>query len=564
MAEHEYTGAPRKHLTYPDRTMFQMIEEVSLQYPDAPAFEFYRKKTTYREFLARIERAACALYSLGAREGTRVTLCLPNIPQALDAFYAVSRLGSTANMIHPLSSEEEIAWYLTISESPLIITVDMFCEKVREALKGVPHPVRILVVRIQDELPALLKLPYILRSGRPYLKYPSGDNELLWSRVLKDRGNTVLPETEYDPGRTAAILYSGGTSGKPKGVCLTDLNFNACAMGARESIGTALGPGNTMLSCMPMFHGFGLGINIHTILIHGACCILMPSFNIKTYADMMISRKPNFLAGVPTIFDALLRTDRLEKADLGHLMGMFCGGDTLPVELKRRVDAFLKEHGAPIQIREGYGLTECVTASCLTPKDEYREHSIGLPFPDTVYDIVKPGTDESVPRGEEGEIVLKSPTLMQGYLKDPVETAKALRRRSDGDIWLYTGDLGRMDEDGYIYFLQRLKRMIITNGYNVYPSVLEDALNGIELVDSACVIGVKDERRGQRIRAYVVPRPGVSADDGTREIILSRLRKKVAAYALPKEIIFRKELPKTKVGKVAYHILQEEAERESA
>lgn len=559
--ETEYSSAqPLRHLEYPSLTMFQMISRVADHHPDEPAYEFYDLKTSYSRFIHCIEDAARALLAAGIKGGDRVTLCLPNIPQALDAFYAVNRIGATANMIHPLSSEDEIAHYLTVAKSPLIITVDMFYEKVRAALSQVKHPVRIAVVRIQDRLPLHLRALYILRSGRQYLKYPSG-NDILWTDLLKKGVSRKLPEVTYDPSRTAAILYSGGTSGLPKGVCLSDLNFNACGMQAKEFIQQELRPGLSILACMPMFHGFGLGINIHAVLIHGGCCILMPTFNIKTYASMILKKRPNYIAGVPTIFDALLNTDRLKNADLSHLLGMFCGGDTLPVDLKHRVDAFLKEHGAGIQIREGYGLTECVTASCLTPKDVYREHSIGLPFPDTYYDIVKPGTDIACPPGTKGEIVLKGPTLMQGYLDDPEETARTCRRRSDGDVWLYTGDLGYMDEDGYIYFLQRIKRMIITNGYNIYPTVLEDALDSLDEVAMSCVIGVKDPRRGQKVVAYIVLKKGETGDDAMKEQILSRLRKKVAAYALPKEIIFRDELPKTLVGKVAYHVLEEESQR---
>ena len=551
---------PRRHLEYPSLTMYQMVSRAADEHRDEPAYEFYGLKTSYGRLIRLIEEAARGFLAAGIREGNRVTLCLPNIPQAVDAFYAVNRIGAVANMIHPLSSEDEIAYFLTVSESPLIVTLDMFYEKVRAALSQVKHPVRIAVIRIQERLPIPIRIPYFLRAGRSYLKYPSG-NDVLWKDLMKEGSSLTLPDISYDPARTAVILYSGGTTGLPKGVCLTDLNFNACAMQAREFIDEEMRPGLTMLSCMPMFHGFGLGINIHTVLIHGACCILMPTFNIKTYASMLLKKRPNFIAGVPTIFDALLNTDRLKNADLSHLLGMFCGGDTLPVDLKHRVDAFLKEHGASIQIREGYGLTECVTASCLTPKDEYREHSIGLPFPDMYYDIVKPGTDISCPPGTEGEIVLKGPTLMQGYLGNPEETALACRRRGDGDVWLYTGDLGYMDEDGYVYFLQRIKRLIITNGYNVYPTLLEDALNSIDPVAYSCVIGVKDSRRGQKVAAYVVLKEGKKGDDAMREQILSCLKKKVAAYALPKEIIFRDSLPKTLVGKVDCHALEEEAQR---
>ena len=290
----------------------------------------------------------------------------------------------------------------------------------------------------------------------------------------------------------------------------------------------------------------------------------MPTFNGKTYADMLKKKKPNFIAGVPTIFEALLHIPGLDKLDMSFLLGMFCGGDSLSVELKKKIDAFLKAHNAGIQVREGYGLTECVTASCLTPKDEYREGSIGIPFPDTVYGIVKPGTDDFLLPGEEGEIVLKGPTVMLGYLKNPEETERTLRVLSDGDTWLYTGDRGTMDGDGYVYFRQRLKRMIITNGYNVYPSRLENVIDSVPEVAYSCVIGVKDPRRMQRVKAYVVLRDGVEASDAMKEKIMETLRRHVAAYALPRELEFRPELPKTLVGKVDYRTLEAEAEAAQA
>ena len=550
----------RSHLEYPELTMFQMVERIALKYPKWPAYEFYGKRTTYKEFLDRIETAARAFAAAGIKKGDAVTICMPNTPQALDCFYALNRLGAIANMIHPQSARSEVTFYLNLSKSRMILTVDMFYAKVEEALKEVDHPVTILVTRMQDELKPLLAAVFALNNGRKFLKYPDTEQGILWKDFLKKGdAKTALPEHDYDPKRTSVILYSGGTSGLPKGICLSDQNFNACAMQAREAIEQPLEPGLTMLSCMPCFHGFGLGINLHTVLIHGACCILMPNFNGKSYAKMLIKKKPNFIAGVPTIFEALLHIPSLEGADLSCLKGMFCGGDSLSVELKRKVDAFLKEHNASIQVREGYGLTECVTASCLTPKDTYRERSIGLPFPDTTYCIVKPGTDEMVANGEEGEIILTGPSVMLGYLDNPEETASTLRVLSDGRTWLYTGDLGYMDDDGYVYYRQRIKRMIITNGYNVYPGQVENVIDGCPEVSYSCVIGVKDPRRMQRVKAYVVLKDGVKADEACKSRIMRQLRQHVAKYALPREIEFRAELPKTLVGKVAYRLLEEEA-----
>ena len=550
----------KDHLEYPRRTMFQMIERMAEEFPNEPAYEFYGRRTSYAAFVRRIERAARAFLAAGIRPGDAVTICMPNTPQALDCFYALNRIGAVANMIHPLSAPTEIVYYLTVSESRMILTVDLFYEKVAAALADVPQPVTILTARMQEELPPHLAALYVLKKGRDYLRFPEAPH-ILWRRFLRggDAG-IALPEPVFDEKRTAVILYSGGTSGMPKGICLSDLNFNACAMQAREAIGVEFCTGLRMLSCMPMFHGFGLGINLHTVLIHGACCILMPTFTDKSYADMILKKHPHFIAGVPTIFEALLHMPQLEHADLSFLLGMFCGGDSLSAELKKKIDAFLAGHNAGIQVREGYGLTECVTASCLTPKDVFREGSIGIPFPDTYYAIVRPGTDEQLPPGEEGEIILRGPTVMLGYLKNAEETAQTLRRLADGNVWLYTGDLGTMDGDGYVYFRQRIKRMIITNGYNVYPSQIENALDACPEVEYSCVIGVKDPRRMQKVKAFIVPAPGVAPDGNTEKAIMEQLRRHIAAYALPREIEFRESLPKTLVGKVAYRLLEQEEE----
>ena len=553
----------REHLEYPDATMFEMVERASKQFPDEPAYEFYGRKTSYRAFVQNIERCARAFIAAGIKPGDAVTLCLPNIPQCLECFYALNRIGAVANMVHPLSAKNEITFYLTISDSKAIVTADMFYETVKAAVAGTGRDILTVVTRMQDELSAPLGLVYTLKKGREYLKYPDTKNGILYKRFLKGGGSIRLPDIGFEKYRTAVILYSGGTSGTPKGICLTDLNFNACAMQAREAIGMEFKNGYKMLSCMPMFHGFGLGMNIHTVLIHGACCVLLPTFTKQSYAKALIKKKPNFIAGVPTIFEALLHIDALDGADLSFLKGMFCGGDSLSVELKKSIDKFLREHNAGIQVREGYGLTECVTASCLTPRDEYRERSIGIPFPDTYYQIVSPGTDDVLLPGEEGEIILRGPTVMTGYLKNEEETANTLRKLSDGNIWLYTGDLGYMDADGYVYFRQRIKRMIITNGYNVYPSQIENILDGMDEISYSCVIGVKDRRRMHRVRAYIVPVDGVKESEELKKKITDELSQHVAAYAMPREIIFRDELPKTLVGKVAYRLLEEEADKKA-
>ncbi len=275
---------------------------------------------------------------------------------------------------------------------------------------------------------------------------------------------------------------------------------------------------------------------------------------------MLKQYKPNLIAGVPTLFEALLRMDDAKDLDLSQIAGMFSGGDSLSAELKDKVDVFLKEHGSTEQIREGYGTTECVTASCLTPRFFFKRGSIGIPFPDTYYKICTPYTQDEVPYGTVGEICLSGPSVMSGYMDNPKETALALQEHEDGLIWLHTGDLGTMDEEGFIYFKQRLKRMIVTSGYNVYPSQVENVIDSHPDVHISTVIGVKDDYKMQKVKAFVVPKPGVEPTPQLESSILDYCSKRLAHYAMPKEIEFRKELPHTLVGKVAYTVLEREEE----
>ena len=548
-------------LEYPEKTMYQMLSDTAQQYPKSPAYTFMGKKASYSALLQRIDAAARGLLAMGIRKGDRVTICLPNTPQALDCFYALNRLGAIPNMIHPLSAAKEIAFYLNVSKSKAILTLDQFYQKVAGILPELENPTAIFIAKIADELPFPLNLVYPrTKSGRHPLPKTG---YTLWTQVLAAGADILeLPADKGTAGDCAAILYSGGTTGFTKGIRLSNRNFNALGLQTIAASGYGRIAGMKMLSIMPNFHGFGLGVGIHTALIGGAACILVPQFSVKIYADTLKKQKPNLIPGVPTLFEALLRAEDLDGVDLSFLKGIFSGGDSLSPELKRKVDAFLKEHNCTEQIREGYGTTECVAASCLTPKAYARTGSIGVPFPDTFYKTVIPGTTEECDPNTDGEICVCGPTVMLGYMDDPEETAQALRTHSDGRIWLHTGDLGYMDADGFVYFRQRIKRMIVTSGYNVYPSQLENIIDGHEKVLLSCVIGIKDAYRGQKIKAYVVPMPGIMPDEALKQELLAYCAQHIAKYALPREMEFRTELPKTPVGKVAYRVLEEEAAAE--
>mgnify|MGYP004467916049 FL=1 len=557
----KYYGNTPASLEYPHKTMYEMVEAAAKRHPNHVAYVFMGKKTTYTEFMKRIQAAAQGLYKMGIRKGDKVTICMANTPQALDCFYALNRIGAIPNMIHPLSASQEIAFYLNFSKSKAILTLDQFYYKVAEILPQLENPTEILIARVVDELPAPLSALYPLtKSARAVKKLPKA-GYTLWYDMVRAGKNTRLPAQKSRYDSCGAILYSGGTTGTTKGIMLSNLNFNALALQTIAASGFSMEEISNMkmLAVMPVFHGFGLGIGIHTPLVAGGTCILIPQFNVKVYAKTLMKQKPNLIPGVPTLFEALLRTEDLEGADLSFLKGIFSGGDSLSPELKKKVDAFLREHNCSEQIREGYGTTECVTASCLTPKDYARQGSIGVPFPDTYYKIVEPGTTNEVGPNIEGEICISGPTVMLGYMDNPYETANTLRRHYDGRIWLHTGDLGHMDQDGFVYFRQRIKRMIVTSGYNVYPSQLENIIDANDKVLLSCVIGVKDPYRVQRVKAYVVPMPGVEPSEALKQEILDYCSGRIAKYAMPREIEFRKELPKTLVGKVAYRVLEEEA-----
>ena len=557
----KYYGATPASLEYPHKTMYEMIASAAKRKPDHVAYIFMGKKTTYSEFMKRIDAAAKGLYKMGIRKGDKVTICMANTPQALDCFYALNRIGAIPNMIHPLSAAQEIAFYLNFSRSKAILTLDQFYEKVASIQPQLENPTKILIAKVADELPIPLNMLYpMTKAARAVKKLPK-TGCTLWYDMVRAGKNVKLPPISNRYDECGAILYSGGTTGTTKGIMLSNLNFNALGLQTIAASGFTMDEISDMkmLSVMPVFHGFGLGIGIHTALIAGGTCILIPQFNVKIYAETLVKQTPNLIPGVPTLFEALLRAENLEGADLSFLKGIFSGGDSLSPELKRKVDAFLKDHGCTEQIREGYGTTECVTASCLTPKDYARQGSIGVPFPDTFYKIVEPGTTNEVEANTEGEICISGPTVMLGYMDNPEETKQTLRRHYDGRIWLHTGDLGHMDQDGFVYFRQRIKRMIITSGYNVYPSQLENIIDGHEKVLLSCVIGVKDPYRVQKVKAYVVPMPGVEPTEELKKEILDYCSGRIAKYAMPREIEFRKELPKTLVGKVAYRVLEEEA-----
>ena len=544
-------GDVKFNLDYSDKTMSGAVLETARNNPDFPALAFMGRKISFSELANTIDVVARAFYNMGIRKGDRVMVCMPNVPQAVYCLYALNRIGAVASMVHPLSAVGEIVYYLNEVNCDYALTLDQFYAKFLEV--RAQRPIKKLVITsISDELPALKSVAYKLMTERKFPKIRKSEDTLLWKDFISGASNvTDAYVADKDINTEAVVLFSGGTTGVTKGIMLSDLSFNALAKQTVEMSHETVRH-SKMLAAMPVFHGFGLGVCIHTMMYEGGTAILVPRFNVKSYAELIKKNRPNFIAGVPTLFEAIARNAYLDGVDLSCLRGVFSGGDCLSIELKKKFDKFLAEHNAGIRIREGYGTTECVTASCLTPYNKEKEGSIGLPYPDTYYKICAVGTCDEVPYGTEGEICLSGPTVMLGYINHEEENVTTLRKHADGQIWLHTGDLGLMDDEGFIYFRQRIKRMIITSGYNVYPSQIENVIDAHPAVRMSCVIGVDDSYKMQKVKAFVVLNEGYSESAELKDSIMAHCRKHVAKYAMPYEIEVRDSLPTTLVGKVAY------------
>jgi len=546
----KFYGDIPKHLDYPDTSMYGAIKASAEKYPDYPAYSFMGKKCPYKNLSHDIDRFADVLSDLGLKKNDVVTICLPNIPQAVISFYAVNKLGAIGSMIHPLSGPKEIEFYANESRSTWAITLDAFNPRFMEAIDKTPIN-KIILCKLGDYLSPVKKFLFNITKGRKIAKVPQDNRIYWWKEINKKENIPHINEAEKDINEPAVILYSGGTTGQPKGILLSNRNFNALGMQIQAQ-GGPIAPTEVMLAILPMFHGFGLGCCIHAILISGGESELIPKFSPESLADMIIKIKPQYLAGVPTLYEALANNPKMKKAQLSSFKGIFVGGDKLPQSTKDKFEALLKSQGSNLPLLEGYGLTESVTAAVVMPKKHFRRNSIGIPMPDMLAKVVRLNTTEEANPNEEGEICLAGPTLMIGYLNRKEETDQVIRVHDDGIRWLHTGDIGKMDEDGYLYFIQRLKRIIKVSGITVYPSQIEDVINSHPTVELSCVIGVPDEYSIERVKAYIILKDEKMNTEENKKSIIEHCKKNLMSHSCPKEIEFRKSFPTTRAGKIAY------------
>ncbi|MHB8910894.1 MAG: AMP-binding protein [Syntrophales bacterium] len=549
-----FYGDIPEHIDYPRVTMYEALMQTVARCPDDMAYDFFGTTATYRQFGEEIDRCADALAALGMKKGDRITISMPTCPQGIISFYAANKLGVVASMIHPLSPAKEIEFYLKTAKSRFALTLDAFYRKFKE-VQAATGLKTLILARIPDYLPLVKKIGFNLTKGRKIPPVPA-DPLVRWWSDLMTGSYPKAPKAPMDTDEMAVILYSGGTTGVPKGIMLS--NYNFISEGMMVASWGSMGGGDSILAILPIFHGFGLGVCVNAVFMGGGKSILVPQFTPEIVADLVKKKRPSLVVGVPTLFEALGNNPVFKKADLSCLKATFSGADTLPRPVKERFEAAVKEQGGGVQLLEGYGLTEAVTAVMATPLSQYREGSVGIPFPDMLAEIVTLGTTEEAPVGEEGEICLNGPAVMLGYLDQPEETAQTLRTHADGRLWLHTGDIGTMDADGFFYFKLRQKRMIKSSGMNVYPAQVEEVLYKHPAVAKACVIGVPDEKQVQRVKAFVVLKDPAKASPETEAALIAHCQEHLIRWSCPREIEFRNDLPCTLVGKVAFNTLEQQ------
>lgn len=552
-AKYSYIDKMPKDIEYFDGGMYDVVYESSCKWPHNIALQYFDTEITYKEMIKKINKVAAALKAIGAEKGDRISVCMPNTPEAIYMFYAINEIGAVANMIHPLSSEKEIEDYVNQAHSNIILCIDISYPKVEAIIKNTELE-QVIVVSPTRSMATIVRVIYKLTKGRKnHIK--KSQNIITWDKfLLKSNKYIGNPHARVNPSDEAAIMYSGGTTGKPKGIMLTNLNFNAQALGAKYLVPELFKSEYSFMAFLPNFHAFGLGCCIHMPLYNGARSFLIPQFNPKKFKSYITKYKVSILVGVPTVFEYLTKI-KFKKDALKNVKYVVSGGDMISMSSKELINDFLKAHGSKAKIENGYGLTEASGGFIFSPPKVAEDpDAIGYPLPDNEVIIMDLKTKKPAKLGSDGEILVRGLSVMKGYVGKPKETAEAFIVVG-GKKYLRTGDIGYADDKGVIHFRSRLKRMIISNGYNIYPANIEDVTLKCKKVAACAAVGREDKLRGEKVVVFVVANPDTS-ERAIKKELNNIYKKHLAKYEIPREIRFLPELPKTKLAKVDFKALE--------
>ena len=537
---------------YPDVTMHHYLDEAATKYPEKVSMIFVDKKITYKKFREDVLKLAHALQDLGVKKGDRVSVFMPNCPQAVISCFAVLKAGGIAVESNPIYVERELEHQLTDAGAETVITLDMkmLYPKVK-AIREKANVKTVIVSNLKEYLPFPKNVLYPVAKRKDLVKVKREEGVYFFQELLKQYPPTDV-KVDVSPDDCAVLMSTGGTTGVPKGVMLTHRNLVSNCVQAIKWLYKAEEANEVIMAALPIFHSFGHTCCMNYAVYAACALILIPDpRNTKDILRNVEKHKATMVPGVPAMYVNMVNHPRLKDYDISSIKYCFSGAAPMPVEV---LEEFERLTGGIIL--EGFGMTETAPVTHINPMSGQRKvGSIGMPIPDTLAKVVDVETGEKeMPVGEIGELIVKGPQIMKGYWEKQEETQKVLR-----DGWMYTGDLATMDEDGFFYIVGRKKDMIISSGFNVYPREIEEILYEHPKVKEASVIGIPHEKRGEAVKAFIVLADGETAAE--KEII-QYCRENLAAYKVPAVVEFREKLPKTMIGKVLRRKLREEEQNQ--
>lgn len=541
--------------TLPALSAFEYVCQRSKNHLNDTALEYYGRKFAYADLIVNVKKTAAALRGAGVKKGDIITVVSIMTPEIIALFYAADMMGATLNLVDPRYSVEGIREYIEEVDSHLLVCLNVVYERCRQAAKRT-NVEKVIVLSPADSLPPVMAVGYKLTTPDKN-KYAS--NVIRWKQFIKGGEGQSTTAEPYDPDHACVVVHTGGTTGSPKGVMLTDDCFNGIAL-QFQAYPKLFHRGQKLMNVMPPFIAYGFACGIHLPLVLGFTVVIIPNLDPAKLGSLVLKHKPEHMFGVPTHYQQLAADPKLRDKDLSFIINYAAGGDSLSRGAEQTVNDFLAAHGARYPIAKGYGMTEVSSAATVAAGLDNKPGSVGIPMVNTVVAAFEPGTDQELPIGQRGELCISGPCLMKGYYNKPEETAILLRRHPDGRVWAHTGDMGYLDEDGFVFLDSRIKRMIIRHdGFKVFPSMIENVVSRHPAVHQCSVVGCadKDHTQGRLPFVYIV----LKADTTAKKKQVIRELERMCAEELPEYVQpvaykFISSMPMTPVGKVDYRQLE--------
>ena len=545
----------------PECSAFDFVRTRNKDRLMSTAMEYYGRKFTYADLIVNVKKTAAAFRALGVKKGDIITVVSVMTPEVIYAFYAADRIGATLNLVDPRYSPEGIHDYIQEVRSRLLICLNVVYDRCEQAAKRTTVE-RVVVLSPADSLPLGLAIGY--KAANPDRnRYHS--NVLNWKKFIAGGADASTSAEPYDPEHACVVVHTGGTTGSPKGVLLTDRNFNAIAQqfSAYDSL---FRKGQSLMNIMPPFIAYGYACGVHLPLVLGLKVIIIPNLDPDKLGGLIWKYKPEHMFGVPAHYQQMAASHQLRNKDLSFIRNYAAGGDAISLGAEQTVNNFLETHNVDYPLAKGYGMTEVSSAATVAAGKVNKPGSVGIPMVNTLVSVFEPGTDKELPLGQRGELCISGPGVMKGYYDKPAETAAILRTHPDGRVWVHTGDIGYLDEDGFVYLDSRIKRLIIRHdGFKVFPSMIENVVSQHPAVHQCSVVGCtdKDHVQGRLPFVYLVlTQEAASASPSKRKQIIRELRQMCAEelpeYVQPVSYKIIPEMPLTPVGKFDYRKLEEE------